>query len=122
VAPIPHQGDRRVDRVASKFRLIACLAALAVAGCTAVSDPAGFAIASQDRYDFMTCKDIINSRNAVTNKMKQLSDLIEKAEASPGGFIVSAAAYRSEYVQARALAAAADRAARKNNCDAPNPN
>ena len=41
VAPIPHHGDRRVDRVANGFRLIACLAALAVAGCTAVSDPAG---------------------------------------------------------------------------------
>ena len=54
--------------------------------------------------------------------MKQLAELIEKAEASPGGFIVSAAAYRSEYVQARALAAAADRAARLNNCDAPKPN
>ena len=122
VAPIPHHGDRRVDRVANGFRLIACLAALAVAGCTAVSDPAGYAIASQDRYDFMTCKEIINNRNAQTGRMKQLAEQIEKAEASPGGFIVSAAAYRSEYVQARALAAAADRAARLNNCDAPKPN
>jgi hypothetical protein len=111
-----------VDRAANGFRLIGCLAALAVAGCAAVGDPAGFMIASQDRYDFMTCKDIINSRNAVTNRMKQLAEQIEKTEASPGGFIVSAAAYRSEYVQARALVAAADRAARKNNCDAPNPN
>lgn len=113
-------GDLRVDRVAS--RIIACFVALALAGCGSVSDPAGFSIVSQDRYDFMTCKDIINNRNAQNARMKQLGESIEKAEASPGGFIASAVAYRSEYVQARALAAAADRAAQKNNCDAPKPN
>jgi hypothetical protein len=91
------------------------------AGCGSVSDPAGFAIVTQDRYDFMTCKEIIGHRNAQTGRMKELAGLIEKAEASPGGFIVGAAAYRSEYVQARGLAAAADRAARLHNCDAPQP-
>ncbi|MGB9366986.1 MAG: hypothetical protein WCE79_13345 [Xanthobacteraceae bacterium] len=108
--------------VANKFALIACLAALAVAGCDTVSDPAAFGIVSQDRYDFMACKEIIANRNAQTARMKELGDRIEKAEASPGGFIVGAAAYRSEYVQARGLAAAADRAARQKNCDAPKPN
>jgi hypothetical protein len=87
-----------------------------------MSDPAGFGMVSQDRFDFMTCKEIINNRNAHTGRMKQLADLIEKAEASPGGFIAAGAAYRSDYVQTRALAAAADRAARLNNCDAPTPN
>jgi hypothetical protein len=86
-----------------------------------VSDPAGFSIVSQDRFDFLPCNEIINNRNAQTARMKQLGDLIEKAEASPGGFIVGAAAYRSEYVQTRALAAAAERAARLKNCDAPKP-
>src|SRR4051812_4886563 len=109
-------------RAANGFRLIACVAALTVAGCTAVSDPAGFAIASQDRYDFVTCKEILANRDGRTARMKEVAGLIEKAEASPGGFIVGAAAYRSEYVQARALAAAADRAARLNNCEAPKPN
>jgi hypothetical protein len=109
-------------RVADRFRLLACLAALAAAGCTAISDPAGFGVVSQDRFDFMTCKEIIGNRNGYNNRMKQLAESIEKAEASPGGIIVSAAAYRSEYVQARALAAAADRAAQRNNCDAPKPN
>jgi hypothetical protein len=109
-------------RATSGFHLIAWVAALAVAGCGTVSDPAGFAIAAQDRYDFMTCKEIIAHRNGQTARMKQLGEYIEKAEASPGGFIVGAAAYRSEYVQARTLAAAAERAARQNNCDAAKPN
>ena len=112
-------GDHRVDRAASW--IVTCLSALALTGCGSVSDPAGFAIVSQDRYDFMTCTEIINNRNAQNARMKQLGESIEKAEASPGGFIVGAAAYRSEYVQARAMAAAADRAAQKNNCDAAKP-
>jgi hypothetical protein len=109
-------------RVANELSLITCFAVLAVAGCGTVSDPAAFGIVSQDRYDFMACKEIIANRNAQMARVKELGDRIDKAEASPGGFIVGAAAYRSEYVQARGLAAAADRAARLKNCEAPKPN
>jgi hypothetical protein len=99
----------------ARFAAAAALAALC--GCGSVSDPAGFSIATQDRYDFMTCKEIVNYRTSNNTRVKQLTELMEKADSSPGGFIVSAAAYRSELVQARALAAAAERAARLNNCD-----
>ncbi|MEJ0075540.1 MAG: hypothetical protein WDO17_08845 [Alphaproteobacteria bacterium] len=109
-------------RATSRSRLITCLAVLALAGCGSVSDPAGFSIVSQDRFDFMTCKQIVDQRNGQAGRMKQLAELMEKAEASPGGFIVSATAYRSEYVHSRALLAAADRAAKLNNCDAPKAN
>jgi hypothetical protein len=109
-------------RATNALHLLVCIAALAIAGCAAVDDPAGFGIVSQDRYDFMTCKEIITNRSGRMARMKELAALIEKAEASPGGFLVGAAAYRSEYVQARALLAAAERAARLNNCDAPKPN
>ena len=99
---------------------LAGAAALAnLCGCAAVSDPAGFAVATQDRYDFMTCPEILGARNNNRARLKQLSDLIDKAESSPAGFLVSAGAYRSEMVQMRALTAAAERAAQKNNCDAP---
>jgi len=109
-------------RATDGFRLIPYVAALAVAGCSAVSDPAGFGVVSQDRYDFMTCKEILANRDGRIGRMKELAGLIEKAEASPGGFLVGAAAYQSEYVQARAQVAAAERAARLNNCDAPKTN
>jgi hypothetical protein len=100
-------------------RLMAAAALAALCGCAAVSDPAGFSVATHDRYDFMNCAEIIGARNGNNGRVKQLTDLIEKADSSPGGFIVSATAYRSELVQARALAQAADRAARMHNCDAP---
>jgi len=94
------------------------LALAGLCGCAGVSDPAGFSIVTQDRYDFMTCQEIINQRSMHNARVKQLTGLIEKADASPGGFLVSATAYRSEFVQARALVQAAERAARMHNCDA----
>jgi hypothetical protein len=89
------------------------------AGCGSIDDPAGLALVTQDRFDFMACKEIIANRGNWTNKEKELNGLIEKAESSPGGFIASAAAYRSELVQARALRAAAEKAAREKGCDTP---
>ena len=82
-----------------------------------MGDTAGFAIVTQDRFDFMPCPEIIANRNGNIAREKQLSELAAKADASPGGFLVSYAAYRSELAQVRTLLAAADRAVRKNNCD-----
>ena len=104
----------RGSRLAGALAFAALLAA-----CSAVNDPAGFTVVTQDRYDFMTCKEIIGHRNGQAARMKDLAGLIEKAESAPGGFLVGAGVYRSEYVQSRALVDAADRAARKNGCDAP---
>jgi hypothetical protein len=43
---------------------------------------------------------------------------VDKAESAPGGFVVSALAYRSELASVRAEIRAADRGARINQCDA----
>jgi hypothetical protein len=111
-------ADRRADRIL-KFAARGCAAAFAalVGACASVGDSAGLAIVTQDRYDFMPCAEIIANRNGNIGREKQLSELAAKADASPGGFIVSYTAYRSELAQVRTLLAAADRAARKNNCD-----
>jgi len=93
--------------------------ALACADCTGVGDPAGFAVVTQDASDFKSCPEIIGTRNAMAAREKELSDLVAKAESAPGGVIVSYAAYRSELTSARAQRAAAERAARLHNCDAP---
>lgn len=106
---------RKLARLASGAASIV-LAALCAA-CSAVSDPAGFSIVTQDKYDFSTCQEIIAARTAQRARQKELTELVEKAESAPGGFIVAAGTYRSELVQARAFAAAADRAAKLKGCD-----
>lgn len=108
----------RADRISAVGGRVGALMLLVVcAGCGTASDPAGFSIAAQDRYDFMDCRDIIGNRNALIAREKTLSDLAARAESSPGGVLVSYAAYRSELTQTRALIVAANRAVQKNNCD-----
>jgi hypothetical protein len=100
------------------MRTLAVLAVAALcASCGSVSDPAGFAVVTQDKFDFMSCPEITAQRANYTVRVKDLSELAAKAESAPGGFIASYAAYRSELTQARALLAAANRAAEKNSCD-----
>jgi hypothetical protein len=104
---------------ASRNARIAVQLAVASLCAACASETAGFVMVAQDRFDFMTCQEIVGNRRALTAREKQLSDLVEKAESSPGGILVSAAAYRSELTSTRALIVATNRAAQKNNCDAP---
>jgi hypothetical protein len=93
--------------------------AVLCAACTAVSDPTAFAVVVQDKYDTLPCKEVAGQRGSFINREKELVELIAKAEASPGGFIVSYSAYRSDLAQVRGQIAAADRALQKNGCDPP---
>jgi hypothetical protein len=97
------------------------LGALAAAACLAAcaTETPGYAIVTQDKYDFMNCREIIGNRNGLIAREKSLSALAAKAEAAPGGFIAGTIAYSSELTYVRGMLFAANRAARKNNCDAP---
>ena len=105
-------------------RLVRLAGAVALAGltagCAGGMDP-GYSVVSQDRFDFMTCPEIIGHRANWTAREKQLNDLAEKAESSPGGIIVSLTAYRSELAQARTHRRVAEKAAQEKNCDAKKP-
>jgi hypothetical protein len=106
------------DRTFAIARRIGALTLVALCGaCGTASDPAGFSVVTQDRYDFMDCREIKTNYDGLIGREKQLAELAAKAETSPGGVIVSYAAYRSELTQTRASIAAANRAAHKNNCD-----
>ena len=99
-------------------RAIGVLALGALTACSA--DLTGYStIVTQDKYDFMSCRDIIAHRTGLVAREKDLSDLVTKAESSPGGIIASFAAYRSELSSVRSQLVAANRAVQKNSCDAP---
>ena len=93
----------RADK-SSRYRLVRSSGGIALAfmaaGCAGGMDP-GYSVVTQDRFDFMECPQIVGERNNWTAREKQLAELTEKAESSPGGIIVSATAYRSELAQAR---------------------
>ena len=76
--PIRDHGDRTVARArGSAFALV--LAALCAA-CGTVSDPAAFAVAVQDKYDTLPCKEVTNQRINLVNREKELAELAAKAE------------------------------------------
>lgn len=89
------------------------------AACANVGDPVGYSIVTQDKYDFQTCREIVGNRSVLLAREKALNASIEKAQASPGGFLVGAAAYRSDLVETRAKVRAANRALLKNGCVMP---
>lgn len=92
---------------------------LLVAGCAGM-DP-GYSVVTQDRFDFMECPELITHRTTWTAREKQLTDLAQKAESSPGGIIVSVTAYRSELAQARTHLRLVQEATQKKGCDAKKP-
>jgi len=102
-------------RLAGAFALAAMTAA-----CAGGMDP-GYAVATQDRYDFMECPQILGERGGLIAREKQLTELAAKAEAAPGGVIVSAVAYRSELTQARTQLRLVQRAAQQKGCDSKKP-
>jgi hypothetical protein len=107
--------------MAARAKDIAFAVALAAlcAACSSVSDPAAFAVVTQDKFDFLPCPEITAQRANLVIREKELADLTAKAESSPGGFIVSYSAYRSELTLVRGQVAAANRALQKNGCGPP---
>jgi hypothetical protein len=99
--------------------VFAMMLAALCAACGTVADPGAFATVVHDKYDTMPCFEINNQRKGLSGRVKELSELAAKAEASPGGAIVSYAAYRSELAQVRGQLAAAERGAQKNGCEPP---
>lgn len=95
-------------------RLCGVIALTSLAACASYST-----IVAQDKYDFMACEQITQSRSGLLHREKELSGLIEKADSSPGGIVASFAAYRSELAMTRAQIVSVNRAVQKNNCDAP---
>jgi len=101
----------------SGIRLAGALMAGLCAACT--TDVAGYSVVTQDKYEIMTCPDIVAQRKGLAAREKNLSALVEKAEASPGGIIASYLAYRSNLAETRMKLRLANQAAGRLGCDTP---
>ena len=95
-------------------RIAAAIAlALSAAGCSAMSEST--ALANPGKYDLYTCADIATAATAARSQEQELRQLMERAERGPAGSMVSAMAYRTDHMRARAdLKLLADAAAKKN--------
>jgi hypothetical protein len=91
------------------------LANAGLLGCAGVSDQnAGTALVTPGKFSLYTCKDIEERTRALGQREQELQGLMARAAAGPGGDIVNAIAYRSDYLQTRGeLKLLADAAADK---------
>lgn len=113
----------RANRGAACARGAGCLLALAavlgIAGCGTVSDYGSYALVIQDRYAYSTCEELRNQRGTLTNREKELVELIDKANSGFGGFLVSATTYRSELEHTRAHLKFLLKSEREKRCPPP---
>ncbi len=68
--------------LARAARLAGALALASLCAACGSMDP-GYSIVTQDKFDFMTCREIVGHRDWTDRREKELAELTEKAEFSP---------------------------------------
>ena len=95
------------------------LVAFGVAACSTSSNFQVMLFADPGKYEYHTCDQILKSGEAVAVRELRLRELIQKAEQSAGGGIVSTVAYRGEYRTVVEELAVIDGVSRRKSCNTP---
>ena len=103
---------------------IVCAAGLALillggAGCSTSGNFHVMLFADPGKYEYHTCDQILAAGRTATEREQKLRELIEKAEHSAGGALVSTVAYRGEHRTVLEELAVIETAARRKNCLTP---
>ena len=102
---------------ARSLRLVAMCALLT--GCASSDGPYVFADAG--KYHFHNCEQLATVSKQKQDRQRELKELIDKAEQAAGGQIVSALAYRTDYVAVNEELQVIDSTQREKNCAASPP-
>ena len=95
---------------------VAALCAL-LTGCASSDGPYVFADAG--KYQFHNCEQLATASKQKHERQRELKELIDKAEQGAGGVVVSAFAYRSDYVAVNEDLRIIESTARSKNCVTP---
>jgi len=90
-----------------------------VAACSTSSSVDVMLFADPGKYEYHTCDQILKAGNAVAERELKLRTLIQKAEQSAGGSVVSTVAYRGEYRTVVEELGVIDTVSRRKNCLTP---
>jgi hypothetical protein len=88
-------------------------------GCASSDGPYVFADAG--KYHFHTCEQLATVSKQKHDRQRELKELIDKAEQAAGGQIVSALAYRTDYVAVNEELQVIDSTLREKDCAASPP-
>jgi hypothetical protein len=78
----------------------AFLAVAVLCGCASIGDNSFTVFADPGKYEFHSCEQLANERRTWATREFDLKMLMDKAEQGAGGAVVSALAYRTDYVVA----------------------
>jgi hypothetical protein len=113
-------GSERVQNTAKLVRAAAlAIVGLGAAGCSTSSNVAVMMFADPGKYEYHTCDQILKAGHATAAREAKLRELIQKAEQSPGGAVVSTVAYRGEHRTVVEELAVIDSVSRRKNCLTP---
>ena len=90
-----------------------------VAACSTSSSVDVMLFADPGKYEYHTCDQILKAGNAVADRELKLRTLIQKAEQTAGGSVVSTLAYRGEYRTVVEELGVIDTVSRRKNCLTP---
>jgi hypothetical protein len=117
----PLMQDRIVHGPTTKtLRTGWLLACAALAGCSSISGDSPMTVfADPGKYQYFTCEQLAAQRKSWQLREQELRQLMDKAEQSTGGAVVSVLAYKADYVSATEELKVVESAARAKNCDTP---
>jgi len=98
---------------------LVALLLLGVAACSTSSNVSVMLFADPGKYEYHTCEQILKAGEAVAAREAKLRSLIQKAEETAGGSIVSTVAYRGEHRTVVEELGVIDTASRRKNCQTP---
>jgi hypothetical protein len=89
------------------------------AACSTSSKVDVMLFADPGKYEYHTCDQILKAGNAVADREAKLRELIQKAEQSAGGTLVSTVAYRGEHRTVVEELGVIDTVSRRKKCLTP---
>ncbi len=110
--------QRRAARRAAG--LLGLAAAWLLAGC-ATEEGAGALIVDPGQYSAYHCNDLANQAKGLAKRERDLRGLMEKANESAGGELVSAIAYRTDYEKVLTQQKLVQRVAAEKKCELAPP-
>lgn len=117
--------DRKslVTRRGPPFTVLALVFLLGA--CGSVNDPQesrlGNFLVAPGKYQLYDCQQLTQTAAGFVAREKELREVKQKAEAAPGGALVSAVAYGTEYGQVQGNIAELRREVTEKKCDPPPP-
>lgn len=116
--------NRRNHRIFGPAAAAGALALL-LAACGSINDPRenklGNFLVAPGKYQLYDCVQLTQQSTGFVIRERELREAMIKAEASPGGGVVSAVAYRAEYGQVQGNLDELRREVTEKKCDPPPP-